>query len=162
LKALEVYPESPGVNLWSAVLWGSWAEVYGKTKAAKKGVAGKIRKLCEKVIELDSTFNDAGGYRVLGRLHFKSPRIPLILGWPSKKKAVEYLQKADRIAPGNLFTKLYLAEALYKRKEKDRAVELIEEILDAEEASVGVVETAYIKEEAEEDLRKWTQKGQSP
>ncbi len=155
LEAVREFPDSPGVNLWLAALWGSWAEVYGKMKAAKKGVAGKIRQLCEKVIELDPRFNDAGGYRVLGRLHFKSPKIPLILGWPSKKKAVEYLQKADEIAPGNLFTKLYLAEALYKRKERDRAVQILKEILTTEGTIIGTVEDAYIKKEAEEDLREW-------
>jgi hypothetical protein len=153
--ALEEYPESAGINLWLAVLWGVWAEEYGKMKAAKKGVAGKIRKLCEKTIELDPDFNDAGGYRVLGRVHFKSPKIPLILGWPSKKKAVVYLEQAFEIAPDNLYTKLYLAEALHKRKQRDRAIELAQEILNEEEIITGIVEDANIKKEAREDLDAW-------
>lgn len=153
--ALEEYPESAGINLWLAVLWGVWAEEYGKMKAAKKGVAGKIRKLCEKTIELDPNFNDAGGYRVLGRVHFKSPKIPLILGWPSKKKAVSYLEQALEIAPDNLYTRLYLAEALYKRKQKDRAIELVRVILNTEDIVTGIVEDANIKKEAAEDLAAW-------
>lgn len=156
LEAAREFPESAGVNLWLAALWGTWAEAYGKVKAAKKGAAGKIRKLCEKVIELDPAFNDAGGYRVLGRLHFKSPKIPLILGWPSKKKAVEYLEKAYAIAPDNLFTKLYLAEALFKRKQRDRAVDLLNEIVKTDQTVIGIVEDAQIKKEAADDLREWT------
>ena len=152
---LEKYPESIGMNFWTAVLYGVWAEEYGKMKAAREGAAGKIRDYCEKTIKLDSLFADAGGYRILGRVHFKSPKIPLILGWPSKKKAVEYLEKAVALAPDNIMGKQYLAEALYNRGKKDRAISLIQEVIASDNNQIGIAETAKAKKDATEILEQW-------
>jgi len=145
----------PGNTLYLAILWGVWAEAYGKLNAAKEGAAGKIRDLCETVIKLDPEFNDAGGYRILGRLHYKSPKIPLILGWPSKKKAVIYLEDAYEIAPWSLYTQLYLAEALHKRDQEARAIQMLKDLLTVEETVHGKLEDARIKREAATDLSKW-------
>lgn len=155
VQSIEDHPESAGIYFWTAVLYGVWAEEYGKLKAAREGAAGKIRGYCEKAIEIDSLFGDAGGYRILGRVHFKSPKIPLILGWPSKEKAVEYLEKAVELAPNNLYGKQYLAEALYERKQKDRAISLAQEIIVSDYIGLGVAETARVKHEATVLLEEW-------
>lgn len=152
---MEEFPESVGINLFSAIVWGVWGEEYGILKAAKKGVAGKIKKHCEKVIKLDPAFDDAGGYRVLGRVYFKAPKIPFFLGWPSKKKAVEILEKGMKIAPENITTKQFLAEALYSQKQKERAIKLMKEILAETETREGVVEDAVLKKEVKASLAEW-------
>ena len=152
---LEEFPESVGINLFSAIVWGVWGEEYGILKAAKAGVAGKIKKLCEKVIELDPNFDEAGGYRVLGRVYFKAPKIPLILGWPSKKKAVEILEKGFELAPENITTKQFLAEALYSEDQKERAIQLMNEILAEKEMRAGIAEDAVIKKEVKAALADW-------
>lgn len=157
-EALKEFPESVGINAWMAIIWGVWGEENGIFQSARKGVAGIIRKHCEIVNKLDETFQDATGYRVLGRVHFKAPKIPLILGWPSKKKAVEYLEKAHRISPRNLYTKQYLAEALYKRGQKHRAKELLREVLTTNVIDQGVVEDAVIKKHSSEILHQWEKK----
>ena len=153
--ALEEFPDSPGVNLFSAILWGVWGEEYGIFAAARKGVAGKVKKLCEKTIELDPEFDEAGGYRVLGRVYFKAPKIPFFLSWPSKKKAVEILEKSLEIAADDLITKQFLAEALYSQKQKERAVKIMKEILTTEEVTEGVAEDAIIKSEVKATLADW-------
>ena len=152
---LEEFPESAGINLFSAIVWGVWGEEYGILKAARQGVAGKMRQLCEKVIELDPNFDEGGGYRVLGRVYYKAPKIPLILGWPSKKKAVEILEKSYEIAPHNLNTRQFLAEALYSQKQQERAIELMKEILAEENTIEGIAEDAVIKHEVEATLAEW-------
>jgi tetratricopeptide (TPR) repeat protein len=154
-KGLEEFPDSRGINLWTAVIWGVWAQEYGTWKAARKGVAGKMKALTNKVIDLDENYDDAAGYRLLGRLHFKSPRIPLFLGWPSNKKAQLFLEKAYKLAPHNLWTQQYLAEVLYKREQEDRAKALMRKIISTEETVHGVVEDAWIKREAADMLKKW-------
>ena len=154
-KNLEVFPESKGINLFSAIVWGVWGEEYGILKAARKGVAGKIKDRCEKVLEIDPLFDEAGAYRVLGRVHFKAPKIPFILGWPSKDKAVELLQKAHEVAPENLTTKQFLAEALYEKDKKEEAIKLMKEILSDNEVVEGVAEDAVIKKEVKEKLAEW-------
>ena len=45
-QALEEYPESAGINLWLAALWGVWAEEYGKMKAAKKAAYKNLNIDC--------------------------------------------------------------------------------------------------------------------
>ncbi|OQX94870.1 hypothetical protein B6I21_08390 [candidate division KSB1 bacterium 4572_119] len=152
---LKEFPDSPGINLFLAIVWGVWGEEYGIIQAAKKGVAGKIKDLCEKTIKLDPEFDEAGGYRVLGRVYFKAPKIPLLLGWPSKKKAVGILEKSLKIAPDNLNSKQFYAEALYSQKRKEEAIKIAKEILATEGVSEGVAEDANIKNEVKKLLADW-------
>ena len=154
-EGLELFPESVAIHTWTAIIWGVWGEEYGIFRSAREGVAGRIRQHCKKVIELDETFQDAAGYRVLGRLHFKAPRIPIILGWPSKVKALEYLEKAHRMAHENLFTRQYLAESLYIRGNEGRARELMKEIIETSQLDQGIVEDAFIKKRSKEILSQW-------
>ncbi|MDZ7264569.1 MAG: tetratricopeptide repeat protein [candidate division KSB1 bacterium] len=154
-KGLKEFPDSPGINLFSAIVWGVWGEEYGILKAAKEGVAGKIKELCEKTIAVDPNFDEAGGYRVLGRVYFKAPKIPLVLGWPSKKKAVEILQKGLELAPRNLTTRQFLAEALYSQDQKERAKEMMKAILAETEVLEGIAEDAVIKSEVKATLKEW-------
>jgi tetratricopeptide (TPR) repeat protein len=161
LQGVELFPESAPIHLWVAIMWGVWAETHGIMSAARKGVANKMRRHCEKVIELDETFNGAGGYRIYGRLHFKSPKIPLILGWPSKKKAIELLNKAYQIDPRNLYTRQYLAEALYDQKRPDYAIRLMNEILDTDVIIHGLVEDSMIKSQVRETLNRWRKRRRS-
>lgn len=153
-KGLEEFPESIGIHLWTAIVWGVWGEAYGIFAAAREGVAGKVREHSQKVIDLDETYKQGAGYRVLGRLHFKAPKIPFVLGWPSKKKAVEYLEKAYEISSDHIMTVKYLAEALYKVGEKERAVELMNTVLDMGESG-GVVEDTVAKHNAKQLLEEW-------
>ncbi len=152
---LKEFPESPGINLFLAIVWGVWGEEYGILKAAREGVAGKIKELCEKTIALDPNFDEAGGYRVLGRVYFKAPKIPLVLGWPSKKKAVEILEKGLALAPKNLTTRQFLAEALYSQGQKERALELMKGILAETDVLEGIAEDAVIKSEVQATLKDW-------
>ena len=157
---LKEFSESVGIHLWVAIIWGVWGEEYGILQAAIKGVAKKIRYHCEKVIDLDEYFDESAGYRIFGRLHYKAPKIPFILGWPSNDEAVKLLEKAHRIAPQNLFTKLYLAEALYKKGQKERAIGLMKQILKTDRIVEGVAEDAVIKDEVATTLKKWQKPGQ--
>lgn len=155
IKGIKEFPESAAIHVWMAGIWGAWGEEHGILKAARKGIAGKIKKHCEKAIELDENFAEGSGYLILGRLHFKAPRIPLILRWPSKKKALKFLEKAHKISPQNMFTKQFLAEALYERGQKDRATELMEEILNTDTLVRGIVEDAVVKSEVTKMLKEW-------
>ena len=156
-EALKTFPDSKGIHLWMAVMWGVWGEAHGILSAARKGVAGKMRDHCEKLMELDDTYDNGAAYRLYGRLHFKAPKIPLILGWPSKKQALKYLEKANEMDPENLFSQQYLAEALYDQGEKERAISILEHILATDHIVEGVAEDACIKKVAQNLLEEWTQ-----
>ncbi len=109
-----------GLEFWAAVTWGEWALARGKLAAARQGAGTKIRDLAQTVIELDPRLEEGGGYRVLGRLHDQSPRIPFLSGWVSRQAALANLRKALAIAPDNTVNELFLAEAILDHDPADR------------------------------------------
>jgi len=154
-QGLREYPESQIIHTGMAILWGAWAQESSAIRVMSSGAVDKIRYHCERVMELDQGDCRAIAMRIYGRLHFKAPRIPFVLGWTSKAESVRLLEQAYRLAPDDLFAKQYLAEALYARGEKDRALALMEEILRTDHIVIGVVEDAFNKCKARVILEKW-------
>ena len=131
-EALKKYPDSVGINYWLGGCWGRWGEINGVFSSAKMGVAAKVRYYAKRTIELDPVYADGGGYRTLGILHSKAPRIPFILPWPSNKEAVKYLARAVETGPHNLTNHLYYAETLAKIGQIEKAINLLEKVVNAE------------------------------
>jgi hypothetical protein len=154
-RFLPEFPQSVALHCWLGILWGYWGEVHSMTASARKGVPAKVRYYAEKTISLDSTFLDGGGFRMLGRLNFKVPKIPPFLNWPSKKKALQWLQKANAIGPDNWYNKLYLAEVLLNQNQIEPAVALLHEILQSSGIHHDVAIDAYIKKQARILLEKY-------
>lgn len=143
---------------WTAVAWGEWGQIVSRARAAKAGTASKIRDYSTKVIALDPEFEEGGGYRVLGRLHDRAPRIPLVTGWVSRKEALRNLRSAVRVAPRNFVNRHFLAEALAggTAAEKAEAIRIEQELV-AEPPTPGrLVEDVAVQEDAKRDLRAWT------
>jgi tetratricopeptide (TPR) repeat protein len=111
-QAVSAVPEAKPLFLWSAVHWGLWGDVFGRLAAARQGVGDKVRRYSETLITLDERYEDAGGHRVLGRLHTLAPKVPFVTGWVDRDKAVSELRKAVALAPDNWDNHLFLAEAL--------------------------------------------------
>ena len=47
----------------------------------------------EVVIDIDEEIEEAGGHRVLGRLHSEAPKLPFFTGWVDRKTAVSELRR---------------------------------------------------------------------
>jgi hypothetical protein len=62
-------PESAALFFWAAGHWGLWAEMSGAFAAARQGVAGKVRDYAATTLLIDERYENAGGHRILGRLH---------------------------------------------------------------------------------------------
>jgi len=122
------------IYFWSSTHWGLWGRYRGKIAAARQGVATKIRKFAEIVILLDETIENGGGHRVLGRLNAEAPKIPLVTGWISRDRAISELRRALEIAPKDLLTKFFLAEALLEfRPEKEQeALDILHAIVESD------------------------------
>jgi tetratricopeptide (TPR) repeat protein len=112
IAALRAMDGAAGAYYWTAAHWGQWALARGKFAAARAGVAGRVRDLAETVVAIDPALEEGGGYRILGRLHDQSPRIPFITGWVSKDKALDYLRKSYALGPTNPVTWFFLGEAI--------------------------------------------------
>ena len=128
LENLDKYPKNVELHYWYLSNLGSWAEVYGILTAAKEGVADQMKDHALTIIELNPNYEDGGGYFMLGAVHYKSPYIPFFLSWPDNDEAIKWLKKANETGEAKPVQKVYLAQALYKNKEKSSAISLLEEV----------------------------------
>ncbi len=115
-KAVAGVPEAKPLFLWAAVHWGLWGDVFGRLAAARQGVGDRVRTYTETLIALDERYEDAGGHRVLGRLHTLAPKVPFFTGWVDRGKAVSELRRAVALGPDNLDNHVFLAEALFEHQ----------------------------------------------
>ena len=129
IEFLRLVKGTPALYLWTAGHWGEWGLAKGKFSAARSGVASRLRDLAQTVIDLDPLYEDAAGYRLLGRLHSEAPKILFITGWVSHDKGVQYLRRAYQIAPHNPVTDTFLAEAIldHEPEKREEALKLLEE-----------------------------------
>ena len=152
-KYIEKYPDSPEFRYWYLVNLGSWAQVYGILTAAREGVSDLMRTHSEKIIELDPKYRNGGGYFMLGAVHFKSPYIPFLLSWPDNDEAIKFLQLAVDTGKAEMNQKNYLARALNKDDQQDKARKLLTEVINTDPDSANLVEDLYDIEEARQLLK---------
>ena len=138
------------IYFWSSTHWGLWGRYRGKIAAARQGVATKIRKFAEIVILLDENIENAGGHRVLGRLNAEAPKIPLITGWISRDRAISELRLALEIAPQDLLTNFFLAEALleFRPQKEEEAMKILHAIVESDPNPSWLVEEIKTIEDA--------------
>ena len=143
-KYVKNYPDSAPFQFWYLVNLGSWSEVYGIITAAREGVAEIMKEHSEKIISLDSEYENGGGYFMLGAVHFKSPYIPFLLSWPDNDHAIKYLTKAINVGEATPSQKIYLAQAMYKDGQKSYAINMLKEV-------------SNMQPSVEETVRDWEQ-----
>ncbi len=153
-KILNEFSESVAVNCWFGIDLGYMGEYDSKLNSMRNNIPARVKKIAEKVIALDENYLDAGGYRMYGRLHYIVPNVPMVMNWPSKKKSVEYLEKACKIAPDNLFNKLYLAETLLDQGQTERAVKMLKSIVNDKRIHHDIAVDTFIKKKAKSLLGK--------
>lgn len=148
LEALRRIPDAAAMHFWSAVAWGEWAVARGKFAAARQGAGGRIRDLGQAVVDLDPALEQGGGYRILGRLHDKSPKIPFVTGWVSHDKSIVYLRQALAQGPQNTVNLVFLAEAIldHDRARREEARVLLERCASATPRPEFLVEDAHYAE----------------
>jgi tetratricopeptide (TPR) repeat protein len=135
-------PGAAGVYFWGAVHWGLWGRYRGKIAAARQGVAGRIRDYASVVITLDDRYENAGGHRMLGRLHTEAPKLPFVTGWIDRSLAITQLEKAAELGPDELLNRLYLAEAMleFDRDRRGEAIEQLRQLVQVEPKPGNLVE----------------------
>lgn len=143
-------PDAAATYFWSAVHWGLWGRHRGALAAAKAGVASKIRRFAETVVLLDEVMEEAGGHRILGRLHAEAPKLPFVTGWVDRDLAISELERAMELAPEGLLTHLYLAEALleFRPHRRAEALDLLRALSDRTPNPAYEVEETRIIEDA--------------
>jgi tetratricopeptide (TPR) repeat protein len=151
-KMLERYPNSVPIKFWYGANIGRWADVHGFVKAATSGIAKKLRRVCNDIIEIDPQYQGGGGYRILAQVHFYAPSIPLVMGWPSNDKALELIEKAMSIAPDHPTNRMLYAQILLEFERRDEARQQLRYILDMEPRATHPVEDQYVKHRSQQLL----------
>jgi tetratricopeptide (TPR) repeat protein len=136
-------------NFWLAVNYGS----YGQEKGIMQSLAmvTPIKNTAERAARIDGSYFYGGPWRVLGRLYHKAPGFPFSVG--NTKKAVECLEKALEFGPRFFLNRLFLAEAYLSNREKAKAREHLEWILETPPNKNHEREDEGYKREAEALLK---------
>jgi hypothetical protein len=133
---------APAAHFWCAISWGVWGMAHGRLASARRDVASRIRRHAEVLIELDPRYADAGGLRLLGRLHTATPRVPFVTGWIDRREGIELLRRAHATSTRDARNALFLAEALLEHAPDRRAeaIALLREVAARSPAPESVVE----------------------
>ncbi len=161
-KAVEVGQQAVAANppqadrveghFWLGISIAAVGETTGIMKSLTS--VGDVRREMERVVALDDHYEDGGGYRILGRLDHKVPR----LFGGNRARSHEYYQKALLVAPSNTYTHLFLAELLIEEDRLDEAVAELKTILNAKndprwayDIKVNKAEARKLLEECEKE-----------
>ena len=149
--AVRSEPQAAPVYFWAAAHWSLWGLHRGKIAAAREGAGSTMRDYAQVTIDLDEEWEQAGGHRILGRLHHEAPKIPFFTGWVNRKTAVAELRRAVEIAPDDLLNRLYLVEAILDLEPKNRneGLDLLRDLTKREPLPERLVEGARVVEQAQ-------------
>lgn len=153
LKELKVKPNSKYLNYSISLAYGRYATLIGVLTAARKGMAGKIKKYTLRLYKIDKNFENCFAPMMMGRIHFKTPKIPLFLNWPSNKKSKEYLEEALKNCKNYYYIHFFLADTLYKLGFKERALKYYKAVLDFKIQDDFRFESLSLKKECRQRLK---------
>jgi tetratricopeptide (TPR) repeat protein len=145
-KLLAQEPAGVAGHYWKAMNLSGLADVGSRMQGFK--LLPKIMEELKRVLILDETYDQAGAHRVLGRIYFEAPSWPISVG--NKKKSLQHLETAVRLAPGNSTNHLYLAETLLDMGRKVQARSELEKVL---QDGQNAVDPKALKEDRQEARR---------
>ncbi len=149
-KGVEVNEDSLEANFWLAVNYGSFGTEKGIMKSLE--LIKPIKNCVEQVMKTDESYFYGGPWRVLGRLYHKAPGFPFSIG--DSKKALECLEKALELGPKFYLNHLFMAELCQSNRDKQKAREHLEWIIEAPLNQNHEREDEGYKKDAEALLRK--------
>lgn len=147
------FPEDPKIRFELISAIGLLAEVEGVMKSINEGVMPKLIYHTKVLIEIDSLYNDGGGWKTEAALNYKTPYIPIILTWPDKNKAVAIMKNAIRHFPTSVGCNFYYAEALLENKQKSLAKIYFELTIKLPSRKNFPLEDEYFKMKAKQYLK---------
>lgn len=149
-KGVAANEDSLEANFWLAVNYGSFGTEKGIMKSLE--LIKPIKACVERVMKTDESYFYGGPWRVLGRLYHKAPGFPFSIG--DTKKAFECFEKAFEFGPKFYLNHLFIAELYQSIRNKDKAKEHLEWIIEAPLNQNHEREDEGYKRDAEALLRK--------
>lgn len=124
-KATEVAPDSPDAHYWFASLLGRIGQTRGVLQSLF--MVRPMKEALERVLELDPNY--ASAYYVLSMLYMEAPGWPLSIG--NKDVSLENALQSVELDPTNYDFQYNLAVVYIDHNEKDKAREILEDLLDS-------------------------------
>lgn len=152
-KGMHDYPDNTAIKYFYMTNLGRWGQAISIVKASRKGIVEEIRTLNKEIIQVDSTFDEAGALRILGAMHLKIPNIPFLISWPSEEQGLTLLGAAYRLAPGNVGNVVLYAEALIENNKRGKAQILLKDAISREPRKNRLLEDQKKIEEAKQLYR---------
>lgn len=115
-NAYTQFPKNKTISHIYASAVSMWGADKNPLQAIKDGVANKVRDVATQTED----------WQILGRAHQLLPYIPLVLTWPDKNLADQYLTQALQQDPKDLYNYFFLAELRFDQKRYADALDLIE------------------------------------
>ncbi len=128
-KLLPKYPKNRDLRFEHLAALGLWGESLGILRAAREGIATRMKGACEAMVQLDPEFKNGVGRRSLAVLNYKVPAIPFIISWPDKKKSAALLAEIMRDYPEDLANNFYYAEYQFLHGDKKEAEKYLTKVL---------------------------------
>lgn len=128
-KLLVAHPKDRNLRFEHLAALGLWGESLGILRAAREGVATRMKEACETMLQLDPEFKNGVGRRSLAVLNYKVPAIPFIISWPDKKKSAALLKEVMSLYPDDMANNFYYAEYHYLHGEKNEAEKYLNKVL---------------------------------
>ena len=147
-RYIHKYPNSVELLYWNLATMSNWAKLIGVRKLTKLGAADNYREKAIDIIVMDSQYEDGGGYFLLGAVYFTAPYIPLIISWPDDERAVKYFTKAVDTGRATPLQIIYLAKALIKTDQSDKAKEILQVLIQTSPSSSNYIEDSHYIYEA--------------
>lgn len=126
-KGVEANQDSLEANFWLAVNYGNFGQEKGIMKSLE--LVKPVKMHCERVLEIDGSYFYGGPWRVLGRLYHKAPGFPFSIG--DTQKSLECYKKALELGPKFYLNHLFIAELYQSLRNKEKAQEHLEWIINA-------------------------------
>lgn len=146
---LQEYPQKVEGHYWLGLNLAGLADV---NRMQGMRLLPQILAELDRSAALDPAYDQAGAYRVLGRIYYEAPGRPLSVG--DINKSLDLLQKAVNLAPANSTNHLYLAETFIKLGQQDRAKQELQKVLTASQNADGPRGLAADQLKAKELLEK--------
>lgn len=123
-RAVDLDDEHPEAHYWKGVLMGRIGEERGILQSLF--MVGDIMRALERTLELDP--EHGGAHLLASQVYRKAPGWPLSVG--NRKKALEHALEAVRLNPNATNRMLNLAEAYLNDRQRDKARETLQKVLD--------------------------------
>lgn len=133
---------------------GLWGERLGIFKAAREGIADRVKSEIETLIRLDRDFRHAIGERALGVLHLMAPKIPFIMSWPDDEYGLKLTEDVVTRYPNDIGNNFFYAEALVENGREKEAIPYLKKALNMKPEAEYLLEDRHFHIRAKKMLQK--------